>query len=487
MAKLLLEANNIRMEYGDRMLFQIPVLRVYDGERIGLIGANGAGKSTLLSLLSGEREPEEGVVRRMGRVAVIRQQGEEQETEIKGELRSLFQTKDARLGLSGGERTRKRIAAALSAQPNLLMADEPTTDLDEAGIDLLYQQLEAFSGSLILISHDRALLRHFCDRIWQLEDGEITDFPGGYDAFQAERIRRRDRAQFEYDQYKKEQKRLKASAQRMAERAASVQKAPSRMGNSEARLHTREYTNSVLHLSHMKRTIQNRMEQMEEKERPTALPEIRMKLGVLSPVRAKNVLEVRCERMTAGGKILLEDTGMILPTGSRTALTGGNGTGKTTLLSAITGNLPKECGFDGVIRLNPQGKIGWFDQHHERTLRPESTVLENVAEASAHPQALSRTVLSCLGFAREDAFKPVFVLSGGEKAKVALARLLLMDLNLLILDEPTNHLDLYTMEALEELLSGYGGTILFVSHDETFLRKISTRSIRIENRKLITA
>ena len=203
MAKLLLEANNIRMEYGDRMLFQIPVLRVYDGERIGLIGANGAGKSTLLSLLSGEREPEEGVVRRMGRVAVIRQQGEEQETEIKGELRSLFQTKDARSGLSGGERTRKRIAAALSAQPNLLMADEPTTDLDEAGIDLLYQQLEAFSGSLILISHDRALLRHFCDRIWQLEDGEITDFPGGYDAFQAERIRRRDRAQFEYDQYKK--------------------------------------------------------------------------------------------------------------------------------------------------------------------------------------------------------------------------------------------------------------------------------------------
>ena len=110
-----------------------------------------------------------------------------------------------------------------------------------------------------------------------------------------------------------------------------------------------------------------------------------------------------------------------------------------------------------------------------------------MAEASAHPQALSRTVLSCLGFAREDAFKPVFVLSGGEKAKVALARLLLMDLNLLILDEPTNHLDLYTMEALEELLSGYGGTILFVSHDETFLRKISTRSIRIENRKLITA
>ena len=337
MARLILEANSIRKEYGDRTLFQIPVLRVYEGERIGLIGANGAGKSTLLSLLSGEAEPEEGNIRRMGRVAVIRQQGEEEEPEISGELRSLFQTQDSREGLSGGERTRNRIAAALSAQPNLLMADEPTTDLDEAGIELLYQQLETFQGTLILISHDRALLRYFCDRIWQLENGKITDFPGGYDAFQTERSRQRNRAQFEYDQYKKEQKRLKESAQRMAERAASVKKAPSRMGNSEARLHTREYTNSVLHLSHMKRTIQNRMEQMEEKERPAALPEIRMKLGVLSPVRAKNVMEVRCERMTAGGKVLLEDTGMILPTGSRTALTGGNGTGKTTLLSAMTG------------------------------------------------------------------------------------------------------------------------------------------------------
>ena len=225
---------------------------------------------------------------------------------------------------------------------------------------------------------------------------------------------------------------------------------------------------------------------MEKKERPTALPDIRMQLGVLSPVRARNVMEIRCERLTAGEKVLLESTGMALPTGSRTALSGENGCGKTTLLSAVTGNLPKACSFKGMIRLNPQGKIGWFDQHHGRTLRMEKTVLENAEAESVHPPALTRTVLSCLGFAREDAFKPISVLSGGEKAKVALARLLLMDLNLLVLDEPTNHLDLFAMEALEELLSGYGGTILFVSHDETFLERIATRRIRIVNRKLIT-
>ena len=113
-------------------------------------------------------------------------------------------------------------------------------------------------------------------------------------------------------------------------------------------------------------------------------------------------------------------------------------------------------------------------------------MLENIMEDSPHPQTLARTVLSCLGFAREDAFKPVAVLSGGEKAKTAMAKLLLQDLNLLVLDEPTNHLDLFTLEALEELLTGYGGTVLFVSHDEVFTQKVSTRRIRFENRKLVT-
>ena len=486
MAGIILEISRVRKSYGDRELFCIPSLRVYEGERIGLIGQNGAGKSTLLSLLAGEAEPDEGTVRCFGSAAAIHQQGAGEESGMSGELRSLFRAGQAHGGRSGGELTRGRIAAALSQHPSLLLADEPTTDLDPSGIDLLYRQLEAYPGALILISHDRMLLRRLCTRIWHLENREITDFPGGYDMYREERNRRRARAQFEYDQYKKEQERLKESAQRMAERAASVRKAPSRMGNSEARLHTHEYTNSVLHLSHMKRTIQNRMEQMEKKERPAALPEIRMKLGVQSPVEAKTALEVRCESLSINGLVLLEDTGMILPTASRTGLTGENGCGKTTLLSVITGNPPPEALFRGTVRLNPKAKIGWFDQHHERTLRPDRTVLENVTEESVHPQALARTVLSCLGVAREDAFKPVVILSGGEKAKTALARLMLMDLNLLILDEPTNHLDLFTMEELENLLAGYGGTILFVSHDSAFLDRVATRRVRFEGRKLIT-
>jgi macrolide transport system ATP-binding/permease protein len=295
-----------------------------------------------------------------------------------------------------------------------------------------------------------------------------------------------ERETFEYEQYKAERKRLKESAQRMAERASQVKKAPSRMGNSEARLHKREWTDSVLQLSHAKRTIQNRMEHLEVKEKPKALPEIRMKLGVEHPVEAKTVLECACGRLQAGASELLRDTGFVLPTGSRTALIGPNGCGKTTLLRELLGRNGSEIIFQGKARWNPAARIGWFDQHHEQTMGREKSVLENIMEASVYPEHFARTVMACLGLKGEAVFKPLRLLSGGEKAKTALGRLLLMDCNTLLLDEPTNHLDLFTMEELEKLLASYGGTLLFVSHDEEFIRKTATRIIRFEDGKLVT-
>ena len=485
MASVLLEADHLRKSFGPRQLIDLDHLSVYDGEKIGLIGENGAGKTTLLRLLSGETEADEGTVRRPGSLAFIRQQGKEN-GEADDQMQALFRVQARRDGLSGGEMTRGRIAAALSARPQLLFADEPTTDLDEEGLALLRKQLRAFPGALVLVSHDRSLLRLLCRRIWYLEDGKITDFPGGYDAFMEERRRQRDRQQFEYDQYRAEQKRLKESVQRMAEKASSVRKAPSRMGNSEARLHKREWTDSVLQLSHAKRTLQNRMEHLEAKEKPRNLPDIRMKLGVSSPVEAGVVLRVQCERLAAGKTELLSRTAFSLPTGSRTALLGANGCGKTTLLRVLTGQGGAPVCFDGKIQFNPAARIAWFDQHHEKTLDPEKTVLENVMDVSVHPESLARTVLIRLNFRRDDVFKPVSVLSGGERAKVALAHLLLMDCNLLVLDEPTNHLDLFTLEELERLLADYGGTILFVSHDEEFVRKTATRIVRFDRRKLVS-
>ena len=485
MAKCILECDGIRVSFGDRLLLDLDHLSVYDGERIGLIGENGAGKTTLLRILAGELAPDEGQIRRLSPAAMIRQQGDADAGED-AETRALFQARGSREGLSGGEMTRNRIAGALSARSGLLLADEPTTDLDREGLALLRKKLAGFPGAVLLVSHDRALLREICDRIWYLEDGKITVFPGGYDDFMAERLRQRERAAFEYSQYKTEVKRLKESAQRMTEWASQVKKAPSRMGNSEARLHTHEYTNAVLGLSSAKRKIQNRMEHLEVKEKPRTLPVITMKLGVTHPVEAKNALEFRCACLQAGGKILLRDAGFVLPAGSRTALLGPNGCGKTTLLRVLSGQAGSGVQFRGSARFNPAVRAGWFDQHHESTLNPEGSVLENIMRESVHPEHFARTVMACLGIRGDNVYKPLKLLSGGERAKTALGKLLLMDCNTLLLDEPTNHLDLFTMEELEKLLAGYGGTLLFVSHDEEFIRKTATRIVAFENGSLKT-
>ena len=485
MSKCILEANQIGLSFGERKILDIEHLAVYSGDRIGLIGENGSGKTTLLRVLSGEILPEEGTVRRAAPSAMIHQHGNA-DPGNDAETRAIFQATETREGLSGGEMTRNRIAGALSAQPGLLLADEPTTDLDQEGLNLLSRKLAEFPGAVLLVSHDRALLREICSRIWYLEDGKVTDFPGGYDAFTAERLRQRERAMFEYNQYRAEQKRLKESAQRMAERAAQVKKAPSRMGNSEARLHTREWTDSVLQLSHAKRTIQNRLEHMEVKEKPRALPEIKMKLGTAHPVEAKNALEFQCAEIRIGEKYLLREAAMVLPAGSRTALTGPNGCGKTTLLRVLSGYADDAVSFRGSVRFNPAARTGWFDQHHEKTLDQSLSVLENVMRESEHPEHFARTVMACLGIRGDDVYKPLKLLSGGERSKTALGKLLLMDCNTLLLDEPTNHLDLFTMEELEKLLAGYGGTLLFVSHDREFIRKTATRIVRFANGTLKT-
>lgn len=485
MPKLLIEANHITKTYGDQAVLDIDSLRLYEGERVALIGENGAGKSTLLSILAGELEPDSGQVHRYAPVSVVHQSGEAR-LDAGPRLAARFHAPEARDGLSGGEQTRRRIAAALSSDAPLLLADEPTTDLDAGGVAQLRQALSQRSGALLLISHDRSLLNALCGRVLHLEDGRLTDFPGSYDEYQKELARRRERQQFEYDQYRAERSRLKAMAQKKAEWAASVKKAPKRMGNSEARLHTREYTNAVLRQSQAKRIVEDRMDRLEVKQRPRDLPDIRMTLGVAHPIAARTALSARCKRLSAGERRLLSGASLELPTGSRTALMGENGSGKTTLLRSLRGEPSPGTVFDGTIRLNPGARIGWFDQDHARKLCFDDTALKNAMADSSLPEATARTVLARLGLRGDSVFKPVRVLSGGERTKVALAKLLLSDVNLLLMDEPTNHLDLFTLQALEGLLSGYGGTLLFVSHDRDFVSAVASRILTIEGGDLRT-
>ena len=480
MSKLLLEANHIRKSFADRLVLDVEQLRIYDGERIALIGENGAGKSTLLSILAGETDPDEGTVRRYSPLALVHQSGEAS-TDGSAKLRSELRAPQKRDGLSGGEMTRRRISEALTARAPLLFADEPTTDLDAGGVEQLAKLLLNYHGAIVLVSHDRDLLNRLCNRVLHLEDGRIADFPGSYADYQKELKRRRDFQQFEYEQYRAEKERLKAIAQQKAEWASSVRKTPKRMGNSEARLHTREYTNSVLRQSAAKKTIQDRMERLEKKERPRELPDIRMTLDVAHQIEAKTTLSFRCDQLSAGGKTLLHNARFVLPTGSRTAIMGDNGTGKTTLLRILRDDIQSGIEFIGDVRIHPSVRMGWFDQDHAKTLDLDASVLENAMAASRFSESIARTVIARMNIRGDDVFKPVRVLSGGERAKTALAKLLLSDINLLILDEPTNHLDLFTMESLEGMLRDYGGTLLFVSHDRTFVSAIATRVLSITN------
>ena len=494
MPKILLEAGSVELSFGPRTILEIKELKIYDGDRIGLIGENGAGKTTLLRVLSGEREPEAGTVRRFSEIAFIRQMGEA-DGESDARLRSEFDAQEHREGLSGGEQTRRRIAAALSMRAHLLFADEPTTDLDAEGAAQLRRELAAYDGAMVLVSHDRSLLDALCTKIWHLEDGEITEFPGNYTDYRAELERRRAFQQFEYEQYRGEQARLRASIQGNRERAGQMKKAPTRMGNSEARLHKMETRQISEQLHKARRQLESRLSHMEVKERPREDAAVRMELGASRPVAAKAALEVRGLRLRAGEKNLLAGAVLTLPTGTRTALVGPNGCGKTTLMRALAGRAAgdgrllvgeAEGSSDRAIRFNPAVRVGWFDQSHQSTLDPERSALENVMRQSAHAESDVRTVLARLNLRGDDVFKPVGVLSGGERGRVALAKLLLSEANLLLLDEPTNHLDVFALEALQEMLSGYRGTLLFVSHDAAFSEAVATRFARFEGEKLVS-
>ena len=480
MAKLLLEATGLEMSFGLRSVLSIDRFELYDGDRIGLVGENGAGKTTLLRILAGEQQPDAGRVRRLAPVSLIRQMGGTDAEIADGQLLREFAVQAPHEGLSGGEQTRRRIAGALAARGHVLLADEPTTDLDAEGVAALAKRLKSYEGALVLVSHDRALLDELCTVIAQLQDGRLELFPGNYTAYRAELENRRAYQQFEYDQYRAERARLSAAVQGMKEHASGVGKLPSRMGNSEARLHRRSATEIEEKLHKTRKALQTRLEHLEEKERPREDPSIRMALGAFTPVTARTALEVRDMTIRFGARVLLEGAGMRLPTGSRTALMGPNGCGKTTLLTRIL------SGRDPRVRLSPGVKPGWFDQDHARALDPERTALENAMRDSVYDQSLARTVLARLNLRGEDVFKKVAVLSGGERAKVALARLFLSDINLLVLDEPTNHLDVFTLEALQSVLAEYAGTLLFVSHDRRFVEAVAGRLVRFEGRKLVT-
>ena len=470
---LLMSVQNIRKYFTDRLIFELEELKVYDGDRIGIVGLNGAGKTTLMNVLSGNLEPDEGTVRLYGDHVYITQLGDPEECPVDGRLAGEFGVEgEAASYLSGGEATRLKIAGSLSRGGSILFADEPTCNLDMKGIELLEQKLLEFDGALLIISHDRLLLDSVCNQILEIESGKITVYSGNYSAYRLQKEAETARREFEYEQYISERRKLEEAILERKQRVREMKKTPSRMGNSEARLHKREVNRKKARLDRAAKGMESRIEKLEVKERPKTLPKTRMDVQeALLPV-SRTVLRCRNLSKCFGSRELFHVVSFEIRNGSKVALIGGNGTGKTTMLGMLLSSADGVEWAKGV-------QIGYFSQKLD-TLDEEADILENVMKESIHPEAFVRTLLARLLFKREDVFKKVKLLSGGERVKVAFARIFAGEANLLVLDEPTNYLDTGSQEALEAVLQEYNGTVLFVSHDRAFINRVADRLLILE-------
>jgi pleuromutilin/lincosamide/streptogramin A transport system ATP-binding/permease protein len=452
---LLFEASQVEMFVGGRRLFKADQLRIADGERIGLVGMNGSGKTTLLRLIAGEAQPDAGSVRIAGSRAVIPQLKPDEGT------------------LSGGETTALYMERALAGRAALLLADEPTMHLDADHIRRLEKALAAYEGAVVVVSHDREFLDRVCTRIWAIEDGVVTAYSGNYSFYREARDLARRQHREQYEAYVDKRRQLEEAIRLKAQKAVRVEKRPRNLGPSEARM-GKDYFGSVQKGIHRSiRALRTRIEKLERVDKPREPERVRMSVPEAARLGSRAVIRVEGLEARAGGRLLWRDVRFALPAGSKTALLGPNGSGKTTLLKRIVERS------EGVS-IAPAARIGYFSQNLD-LLRPERSVMDNVTDGSAQPPEVVRAVLARLLFRRDDVYKPVGVLSGGERVRTALAKLIVGNVNVMVLDEPTNFLDIPSIEALETLLADYEGTVLFATHDRRFADRTANRILEIRD------
>ncbi len=472
---MLLEIKDLVKYYGERKILELSGLSLYSGDRLALTGRNGSGKTTLLRMIARDEEPDTGRITVKGSVAMITQTEDEQEGETDIRIAG-------RLGLSceahsGGERVKERIARAFSCPADILLADEPTTNLDINGISCLEELLLTFKGGLVIVSHDRALLKALCNKVLEIDRGKCRLYGCGYEEYlvQKELESISDKAQ--YEQYISERDRLKRAAAEIARKSSGIKRPPKRMGNSEARLHKMGGQGAKGKLDRSAKAALSRLEQLEKVEKPWEQREITFDI-LPGAVRSPVLITVNDASKAFDRRSVLEHCSFIVPNNKKTALTGPNGSGKTTLLDMIAS---KENGIEACRSL----KIGYFRQDMSG-VDDDKSVLENALSASAYGQQFTRTILARLLFSSADVNKKARVISGGERIKLALAKIILSDFNLLVLDEPTNYLDIESRVALEHVLCAYPGAVLFVSHDREFIRNVADRVVVIKNKTAVT-
>ncbi|HHW39149.1 MAG TPA: ABC-F type ribosomal protection protein [Bacillales bacterium] len=457
---LLFEGISLKHYVQERLLFDIELLQIHDKQRIGLVGRNGSGKTTLLNIIQGEIYLDEGKVNLFTSIKLVPQ------------------FKNINICKSGGEITQSYLQSAFNESPGLLLLDEPTTHLDYEHIVWLENNLHDFPGALLIVSHDRAFLDQVCTEIWEIEDATITVYKGNYSEYANQKTLERKQHQVAFEKYEKEKQKIEEAIRKKEEKAQRATKKPKNLSASDARQKGAKpyYANKQKKLSKTVSAFETKLEQLKEVKKPRELPPIKM--NVINEHAINNKIIIRGEEVFGkmGKNLLWNPFNFYVRSGEKIAVIGSNGTGKTTLLKKI---IDEGQG----ITISPAVKIGYFSQHIT-ILKEQKSILENIQLSSKQNETMIRTVLARMHFWEDDVYKKVAVLSGGEKVKVALAKLFLSEVNLLVLDEPTNFLDIESLEALETLIKSYNGTIIFVTHDRMFIKNVATKVLEIENREV---
>ncbi|MCR8643589.1 ABC-F type ribosomal protection protein [Paenibacillus sp. N1-5-1-14] len=526
---MLLQVSNLSKSFGVTPVLSNITLQIEDRERIGLVGVNGAGKSTLLQVIAGELSYDAGDIfkAKETRVGYLRQNsglntdrsiwnemrtvftalievekeireleqlmsdpallenekryeetmnryavksewfkqhgGYEMEAKIRGVLHGMgfgqFAPDTPIHTLSGGQKTRLALAKMLLEEPDLLILDEPTNHLDIPTLTWLEGYLRGYPGAILVVSHDRYFLDALVTAIYEIERTSSKRYTGNYSRFIEIKAAEYDIQMRHYEKQQTEIAKMEEFVQKNIVRATTTKRAQSR------------------------RKALEKMDRLDKPMGDLKRASFSFETDITS---GKDVLEVRNLQVSVQARpgeasdqerrVLIRDVNFELKRGITAALIGPNGVGKTTLLRTLTGDHKQDF---GVINWGTNVKIGFYDQE-QKHLNPSNSVLDELWNAFPHiEEARIRTVLGNFLFSGEDVFKKISSLSGGEKARVALAKLMLLKANVLILDEPTNHLDLYAKEVLESALIDYEGTLLFISHDRYFLNKMAESMLEL--------
>lgn len=469
--------NKVKKYYGDRLILDIDKLEILDGDRFGLVGINGAGKTTLIKTLINDLPIDEGTSYITKSFAYISQSEDASDTFLNNDLKNVFNAPMEYYDfLSGGEKVKFKIMKALSENKNLIIADEPTANLDKTSIETLEKMLKSYKGALLLVSHDRNFLDSLCNTIIEIEDGKIKVYKGNYSKYLELKNLEREHSESEYASYINQKKYLESAIISKKCLNDSIKKTPKRMGNSEARLHKMGGQRAKKTIDNNIKALRSRIDHLDVKEKPKNIKEIKIKVQDNLKIASKNLIEVKHLNLIVDDKLLLKDASFKIKNGKKVALIGNNGCGKSTLLKEIISNKNNIRILDNVV-------IGYFDQS-QYILNDDESILKNIIRDCSYDESFVRTNLDGFGFKGDAVFKKVSSLSGGEKVKIALCKVLLSDNNLLILDEPTNYLDIKSMESLESALANCNKTLIVVSHDREFISNICDYILEIGNQRI---